>query len=313
MFKDNQGKNRCLHEEPAGVDSRTGGGILKSSPKPKNTFLHDSRCWSDRMSPTSTCAHFSLFLMMLVMAACRIDPCDYHECLNGGVCDDWECICEEGWMGEDCSIPNCKPVEFNGYTYETVGIGIQCWFAENLRTAKYSNGDDIPGNLDDDSWSTTNQGAQAILWDSAVNLELYGRLYNWYAVKDARGLCPVGWHVPSDEEWMQLEMELGLSPELANSEGQRGRVGSLLKSSPFDSPPWDGSWASVFKGLPGRARYESGEYANPPDWGLFGIWWSSPTDDDSTPWFRSVEQNDVRATRDYILVRTGSSVRCVRD
>ena len=83
-------------------------------------------------------------------------------------------------------------------------IGDQCWFAENLRSENYENGDAIPSNLGPFDWKNTVSGASA-----AHDLEVYGRLYNWYAVDDGRGLCPSGWHVPSDGEWTVLTDHLG--------------------------------------------------------------------------------------------------------
>ena len=77
-------------------------------------------------------------------------------------------------------------VTFDGYTYDLVAIGDQCWFAENLRTEHYANGDAIPGELSNSEWQNTTEGAQAIYSNDASNLADYGRLYNWYAVDDAR-------------------------------------------------------------------------------------------------------------------------------
>ena len=131
-------------------------------------------------------------------------------------------------FGTDCPEPEgpatseftCgDPVSYHGYDYATVQIGEQCWFAENLRNEHYANGDSIPGGLSNSEWQNaddTNLGAQAIYNNDASNLADYGRLYNWYAVDDARGLCPSGWHVPTDEEFMTLEMELGMSESEAN-------------------------------------------------------------------------------------------------
>ena len=75
--------------------------------------------------------------------------------------------------------------------------------AENLRTSKYRNGHAIPGNLSDDEWTSAISGAQAVYDNKKANLSTYGRLYNWYAVNDPRGLCPTGWHVPTDAEWTE--------------------------------------------------------------------------------------------------------------
>ena len=117
------------------------------------------------------------------------------------------------------------PLEYQGYDYETVQIGEQCWFAENLRSMSYANGDAIAGNLNDAAWSTTSSGGRATFGEGAsvcygpapsgdacneaFSLTSYGRLYNWHAVNDTRGLCPSGWHVPSDGESTTLT-EAGL-------------------------------------------------------------------------------------------------------
>lgn len=142
---------------------------------------------------------------------------------------------------------NLASVTFDGYDYDLVAIGGQCWFAENLRTEHYTNGDLIPANLTDSEWNSTTSGAVAVYgegsgcdnWspdgdacDPAWSLNEYGRLYNWFAVDDDRGLCPTGWHVPTDGEWMTLEMELGMSESQANSIGWRGTdQGSQMKTT----------------------------------------------------------------------------------
>ena len=116
------------------------------------------------------------------------------------------------------------PVSYQGYDYATVLIGEQCWFAENLRSENYENGDAIPSGLSDWDWHLTTSGAVAVYGedagcdiyspdidacDPAQSLNEYGRLYSWYAVDDARGLCPSGWHVPTDGEWTVLTDHLG--------------------------------------------------------------------------------------------------------
>ena len=98
------------------------------------------------------------------------------------------------------------PVSYQGYDYETVQIGEQCWFAENLRAENYRNGDAIPSNLSDDEWYETGEGAVSFYALDSMNLFTFGRLYNFYATQDGRALCPNGWHVPTDGEWMTMEM-----------------------------------------------------------------------------------------------------------
>tara|TARA_B110000003_G_scaffold99958_1_gene102151 strand:- start:2548 stop:3366 length:819 start_codon:yes stop_codon:yes gene_type:complete len=217
------------------------------------------------------------------------------------------------------------PIEYNGYEYRTVRIGHQCWFAENLRTKNYVNGDAIPSNLSDSEWSTTNSGAVAVYGedagcdnyspdfdacDPAQSLEEYGRLYNWYAVDDSRGLCPTGWHVPTDGEWMTMEMALGMSEAEANGTGSRGvDQGTQMKT---DCGWYNGGYganSSGFSGLPGGSRSSNGffNYA-----GGSGSWWGS-SPDGSSAWFRYLDFNGGNVFRNFNSLRYGFSVRCVRD
>jgi uncharacterized protein (TIGR02145 family) len=106
--------------------------------------------------------------------------------------------------------------DIQGNTYKIVKIGDQWWMAENLRTTQYANGEEIPHITNDTDWANTNAGAYCYYDDNTVNTKLYGNLYNWYTINDERGVCPVGWHVPSDSEWMTLEIYLGMSPSEAD-------------------------------------------------------------------------------------------------
>ena len=101
-------------------------------------------------------------------------------------------------------------VNYGGYEYAVVGIGTQCWFKENLRVTNYRNGDEVQNLQDPVEWSNTNSGAYvAVLNDNALAAE-FGYLYNGMAVTDSRSLCPVGWHVATDEEWKTMESFLGI-------------------------------------------------------------------------------------------------------
>jgi uncharacterized protein (TIGR02145 family) len=203
-------------------------------------------------------------------------------------------------------------VDFDGHIYDLVAIGDQCWFAENLRTEHYANGDAIPGNLSDSQWTSTSSGAQAVYDNDDANLATYGRLYNWYAVDDARGLCPSGWHVPTESEWMTLEIELGMSSSEANSTGWRGTdQGAQMKSSSSDTPSWNGTNASGFSALPGGLRGKFYGYFY--DGGDSGYWWSASPGGTSGAWDRSLYSDDGYVYRDASDARFGFSVRCVRD
>jgi uncharacterized protein (TIGR02145 family) len=204
-------------------------------------------------------------------------------------------------------------VTFDGHTYNLVGIGSQCWFKENLRSDNYRNGDAIPGNLNDGEWTSTTSGAQTVYGegssavcdgssDETANLATYGRLYNWYAVNDARGLCPTGFHVPTDGEWTVLENFLGGSSV----------AGAKMKSSSSDTPPWNGTNSSGFSALPGGGRNDYDGDVNFE--GLSGYWWSSSASGADYVWFRGLASAIGYVNRDdYYRRRYGFSVRCVRD
>lgn len=207
--------------------------------------------------------------------------------------------------------PSCgDPVSYQGYDYATVLIGDQCWFAENLRSENYDNGDAIPAGLSDSEWSSTTSGATAVYGESVSNLETYGRLYNWYAVDDPRGLCPSDWHVPTDVEWMTLEMALGMSELEANSIGSRGTdQGTQMKTTYGWYDGGNGTNSSGFSGLPGGLRGSGGYFY---DAGKVGYWWSS-SPDGSDAWGRYLYYSDEDVYRDYSNQRYGGSVRCIQD
>jgi uncharacterized protein (TIGR02145 family) len=97
----------------------------------------------------------------------------------------------------------------NGNTYKTVTIGTQVWMAENLRTTNYRNGDPIPNVTDATSWDNLKTGAYCYYDNNNKYINVYGFLYNWYAVTDSRNLAPAGWHVPTTDEWEVLSNFLG--------------------------------------------------------------------------------------------------------
>ena len=251
---------------------------------------------------------FSYAVDTLYTYVCPVQGCSDANAANFNplaVIEDGSCSYGPAQCG------GASTVTFDGHTYALVGIGTQCWFKENLRSDNYRNGDAIPGNLADGQWTSTSSGAQTVYGegtsyvshgssDEVANLATYGRLYNWYAVNDARGLCPVGFHVPTDSEWTVLE----------NALGGWSVAGTALKSSAADSPPWDGSNTSGFSALPGGNRYNSnGDFYY---LGYIGFWWSSsPSGSDA--WYRDLGSGSSNVFRSSANVRDGFSVRCVRD
>jgi uncharacterized protein (TIGR02145 family) len=101
--------------------------------------------------------------------------------------------------------------DYDGNVYQIVLIGGQCWMMENLKVTHYRNGDPIPHVPNIGEWYGLSSGAYCDYNNDPGNVETYGRLYNWYAVDDSRNIAPEGWHVPTDDEWKQLEMYLGMS------------------------------------------------------------------------------------------------------
>ena len=205
--------------------------------------------------------------------------------------------------------------DIDGNAYDTVVIGTQVWMSKNLRVSKYRNGDPIPTNLSNTTWSSTTSGAYAIYNNTMANDSIYGKLYNWYAVADPRGLCPVGWHVPSDAEWQTLETALGMPAAELNNTGGRGsaqNVGGKMKSvSPLWLSPNTGATnSSGFSGLPGGYRDNLGSYDAV---GYDGYWWSSTQSSATYAWYRFLYYANGNVYRLNYAKRYGFSVRCVRD
>ena len=209
-----------------------------------------------------------------------------------------------------CShLIGCTPsdsLSLDGYTYELVTIGEQCWFAENLRTTVYADGSSVPEVQNNAEWGALSTGAQCSYGNSSSNLEAYGRLYNWYAVDDSRGLCPSGWHVPSDTDWTVLTDYLGGTSV----------AGLALKANASNNPMWDGTNSSGFSATPGGFRkLDGGYYAQSA--GVQGFFWSASLSTPSKAWNRKLNSGSgsvIRAGSSLeSYVRCGLSVRCLRD
>lgn len=189
---------------------------------------------------------------------------------------------------------------------------------ENLKTTTYQNGTAIPNVTDNNAWSNLTSGAYA--WSNNIisRKDKYGALYNWYAVIDPNGLCPMGWHVPTTDEWTELTDYIG---------GANSPHGNILKScrqvnSPLGGscstskhPRWDehgtnyGTDDYGFSGLPGGFRYLSGTF-----YGLGpGFWWSSTETLSDYAWSRYLYNGYGFIGVYYYDKRRGFSVRCLKD
>ena len=183
----------------------------------------------------------------------------------------------------------------------TVKIGSQTWAKANLNVSTFRNGDTIPEAKSNDEWKAAGDGKKPA-WcyynnDPANGLK-HGKLYNWYAVNDPRGLTPKGWTLPSDADWRQLTSSLG---------GQ-GAAGGKIKSTSGWQDGNNGTNETGFNGLPAGYRIENGAFMN--------IW-------NNAIWWTTTENNSLSAFDFYLVLRNslnrsdspkqrGSSVRCLK-
>jgi uncharacterized protein (TIGR02145 family) len=184
----------------------------------------------------------------------------------------------------------------------SVTIGTQIWSSRNLDVATYRNGDPIPQVTDPIAWSNMTTGAWC--WynnDSANYAAIYGRLYNWYAVNDPRGLAPQGWHVPTDAEWVILTDFLG---------GESVAGGAMKSTSTWISPNTGATNSSGFSGLSGGYRNYGGSFYGV---GYYAYWWSASVYDTPFAWSRVLYYDDRNVNKFNNIMASGFSVRVVRD
>ena len=226
-----------------------------------------------------------------------------------------------GWKVEipsvDTTILLTYVADIDNYVYKTIQIGAQWWMAENLRTTRYADGTLISGvyNYEDEDSNAHN----------------YGRLYTWDAVMNGtgssnsnpsgvQGVCPEGWHVPSNAEWQQLEMYFGMTEDEVDEIGWREHyIAGKLKSTrtePDPHPSWkepniEATNESGFSALPGGYRSTEEDFFL--IW-KFGYWWSSTESfKDIRAWYRGLDYNFAGLLRYNTGKQSGLSVRCVKD
>jgi len=204
--------------------------------------------------------------------------------------------------------------DYDGNMYSTVTIGNQQWFAQNLRVTHYNNGDPIATGLDNTDWSETDEGAYAVYNDNPANADIYGKLYNFFAVEDDRGLCPFGWRAATDQDWKDLEMFLGMSESEANSNGWRGQnEGGMLKATGteyWNSPNEGATNESGFTAMPGGSRGSSGHYFAINSMGRH--WTSTSFDAEDSIW-RSLSSTNAQIYRSEASKNMGYAVRCIKE
>jgi len=209
-------------------------------------------------------------------------------------------------------IGSVKDIDDN--IYKTIKIGNQWWMAENLKTDHYSNGDPIPNVQDEDEWGNKESGSWCHYDNESKYEEPYGKLYNWYAVNDPRKLAPEGWHIPSDNEWNELELFLGMNRAALRDKGWRGKDdGDKLKETGilhWKAPNEGATNETGFTALPGGYRDVNGTFYVK---GYSAYWWSSTEYIEYFAWYRSLYHTHHELHRTNGYIGDGYSVRCLKD
>jgi uncharacterized protein (TIGR02145 family) len=184
--------------------------------------------------------------------------------------------------------------DYDENVYKAVKIGIRVWMAENLKVTHYRNGEPIPNIKEPEQWDILTIGAYCDLMNNPANTKAFGLLYNWYTAEDARKICPVLWHVPSDLEWNELTTFLS---------GEKGPGGVFPGSADINQ--------NLFRFLPEGFRGYDGEFTGIGYGG--GGWWSATSGSAKTAFYRSVNYNT--AGRQHMEGRKsfGYHIRCIKD
>ena len=208
----------------------------------------------------------------------------------------------------DTSNPTTGCVSGNGTTdidgnvYTSVKIGTQEWMVENLKVTKYRDGTPIPNIMTGTQWRSLTTGAWCYNNNDAQYNNPYGKLYNWYAVTDPRGLAPSGWHIPTDGEWTILVNYLGGDTIAGTKMKEIG-----LTHWQVDNPGGVQSTnSSCFTALPG---WDS----ESPMVGLYGDWWSSTDAASAGAWFFGLAGSSPGTDRGTAPKYYGCSIRCIKD
>ncbi len=193
-------------------------------------------------------------------------------------------------------------VDIDGNVYNVIDVDGTCWIASNLKVSRFTNGDSIPLETEGSSWIQLNTPAQCYYDNDSVNLNIYGRLYNGYSVIDSRGLCPTGWKVPHDSDWVNMAKFLG----------GESVAGDKLKTLDLWYGPGTPATDEIgFSAKPGGSRIIQGN-------GSFGSltnmgnWWSSKENGSDVLVNRQITYANSNLAQASNSKKVGFSVRCIR-
>ena len=206
----------------------------------------------------------------------------------------------------------------DGEIYKVVKIGQQWWMAENLRANKYPDGTLIPKVEDNTAWGNLGDTSEAYCYydnDSVLHYETYGTLYTWAAAMKGKsisdgnpsgvqGACPVGWHLPSDAEWTELE-------DFISTDGHDGTEGTALKATAGWGDDGNGTDDYGFAAIPGG--YRSGSNGTFSYGGYSGYWWSATEYSTADAYRQGLSYGNSDVSRGYLDKEYGFSVRCLRN
>jgi uncharacterized protein (TIGR02145 family) len=190
----------------------------------------------------------------------------------------------------------------DGKKYGIVKINSQVWMSENLNASAYRNGDPIRYARTPEEWldaANKKEGAWCYYDNDPKNGEVYGKLYNWYAVNDSRGLAPKGNHIPSDEEWTQLTVFL-----------DENLAGRKMKADTGWFSSGNGDNSSGFNGFPAGSCDDIGYFSSIS---IACRWWSSSENFTTNAWYRGLFWLNRSVSRGNTSKSDGLSVRCMRD
>lgn len=205
--------------------------------------------------------------------------------------------------------------DIDGNVYRTLVIGGNTWMVENLRTTKFRDGSGISLATDNTEWA--GQSTAAYCWpeNNQANKATMGAFYNGYAVFDTRGLCPAGWAIPSDEDWIDLELELGLPQAQAYLDDVRGEdenIGGKMKATVnWENPNLGANNSSGFSAYGTGHRYPSGEFNYYRQW--TGYLSTTPATTQGNYWMRYLGYDIKGIDRHERSRQYGFSVRCLKD
>ncbi|MDX9930756.1 MAG: FISUMP domain-containing protein [Bacteroidales bacterium] len=202
--------------------------------------------------------------------------------------------------------------DIEGNVYQTVKIGTQVWMAENLKTTKYNDDAAIPTVTENADWIALTTDAYCWAQNNETTYKpLYGALYNWYAVETGK-LCPTGWHMPTDAEFITMEVSLGMTQVDASGTEFRGTdQGKQMKSTTGWAEGENGTNTSGFTALP--AGYRAYGTGISEGLGLITYWWTATMTDQDIAVYRRLDGDSDQVYRLGTYKRAGKSVRCVKD